>query len=157
MQRRHLLGIAATLLCAARQAAFAGAHSTPEEAKAEAQSMVEKAAALITKDGQDKAFAVIDDPTGPFVDGELYVFVTSFEGVTLAHGVNKALIGKNLFNVKDADGKLFVQAMIELAKAQGEGWIDYKWPNPTSKKIEAKTTFIKRVGDVYVGCGIYKG
>lgn len=153
MQRRYLLGILAAALGGVRPAAADAAHGTPEEAKA----MVEKAAALITSDGQDKAFAVIDNPTGPFVDGDLYVFVTSFEGVTLAHGLNKALIGKNLLHVKDADGKLFVQEMVDLAKDKGEGWVDYKWPNPTSKKIEDKTSFIKRVGDTFVGCGIYKG
>lgn len=153
MQRRHFLGIAAGIFGGVRLAAAADTHGTPEEAKA----MVEKAATLITSDGQDKAFAVIDNPTGPFVDGDLYVFVTSFEGVTLAHGLNKALIGKNLLHVKDADGKLFVQAMIDVAKDKGEGWVDYKWPNPTSKKIEDKSSFIKRVGDTLVGCGIYKG
>lgn len=153
MQRRHFLGIAATVLGGARLAAAADAHGTREEA----QALVEKAAALIASDGQDKAFAVIDNPSGPFVDGDLYVFVTSFEGVTLAHGLNKALIGKNLLHVKDADGMLFVQAMIDLAKAKGEGWVDYKWPNPTSKKIEDKSSFIKRVGDTVVGCGVYKG
>jgi cytochrome c len=126
--------------------------STPDQAKA----MVEGAASLIEKDGNDKAFEIIDNPSGPFVKGELYVFVTSFEGVTLAHGTNKALIGKSLLQVKDADGKLFVQEMIELAKSKGEGWVDYKWPNPVSHKIEAKTTFLKRVGDELVGCGVYK-
>jgi cytochrome c len=153
MQRRQFLGIAAGILGGVRLAAAADTHGTPEEAK----TMVEKAAALITSDGQEKAFVVIDNPTGPFVDGDLYVFVTSFEGVTLAHGLNKALIGKNLLHVKDADGKLFVQAMIDVAKDKGEGWVDYKWPNPTSKKIEDKSSFIKRVGDTIVGCGIYKG
>jgi cytochrome c len=153
MQRRQFLGIAATVMCGARLAAAASAHGTPEEAKA----MVEKAAALITSEGQDKAFAVIDNSSGPFVNGDLYVFVTSFDEVTLAHGTNKALIGKNLLHVKDADGKLFVQAKIDLAKTKGEGWTDYKWPNPVSKKIEDKSSFIKRVDDTFVGCGVYKG
>ena len=112
---------------------------------------------LIEKDGNDKAFAVIDDPSGPFVKGDMYVFVTGFDGTTLAHGTNKVLVGKNLIQVKDADGKLFVQEMIDVAKSKGEGWVDYKWPNPVTHKIEAKTTFLKRVGDELVGCGIYKG
>lgn len=153
MQRRHFLGFAAGIFGGVRLAAAADTHGTPEEAK----TMVEKAATLITSEGQEKAFAVIDNPAGPFVDGDLYVFVTSFDGVTLAHGLNKALIGKNLLHVKDADGKLFVQAMIDVAKDKGEGWVDYKWPNPTSKKIEDKSSFIKRVGDTIVGCGVYKG
>lgn len=134
-----------------RGAAAAG-HGTAAEAKA----LVEKAAALIASEGNDKAFAVIDDPKGPFVQGDLYVFVGRFDGTTVAHGANKALIGKNLLKVKDADGKLFVQDMVEMAKSKGEGWVDYKWPDPTTRKIASKSTFVKRVASMYVGCGVYK-
>jgi cytochrome c len=152
LRRRYLVGLSAALLVAARQRATAGAHGTPEEAKA----MVDKAVALIQSDGADKAFTVIDDSSGPFVTNDLYVFVSGFDGVTKAHGVTKAMIGKNLLNVKDADGNYFVQEMIDLAKTKGEGWVDYKWVNPTTHRIEAKTTFVRRVGDLIVGCGVYK-
>lgn len=152
MRRRDLFGAAAVMIGCSGRVMAADAGSSPDQAKA----MVEGAAALIEKDGNDKAFAVIDDPSGPFVKGEMYVFVTGFDGTTLAHGTNKVLIGKNLIQVKDADGKLFVREMIDVAKSKGEGWVDYKWPNPVTHKIEAKTTFLKRVGDELVGCGIYK-
>ncbi len=152
LSRRSLLGAAAVIAGCSGRAMAGDTVSSPDQAKA----MVEGAAALIAKDGNDKAFAVIDDPSGPYVKGEMYVFVTGFDGTTLAHGTNKVLIGKNLMQVKDADGKLFVQEMIEVAKSKGEGWVDYKWPNPVTHKIEAKTTFLKRVGDELVGCGIYK-
>jgi len=153
MQRRYFLGLAAAVLAGAPRAGATNTHGTREQAMA----MVEKAAALISSEGKDKAFAVIDDPTGPFVNGDLYVFVTSMDnGTTLAHGVNRALIGKNLLHLKDADGKLFVQAMIDMAKSKGEGWVDYKWPDPVTHKIEAKSSFVKKVGDVFVGCGVYQ-
>jgi cytochrome c len=134
-------------------AATAMANGTPEQA----QAMVEKAAKLLADEGKDKAFPVFDDPKGPFVDGDLYVFVLNLEGTTVAHGTNKALIGKTLLNIKDADGKLFVQDIIALGKDKGEGWVDYKWPNPVSHKVEAKSSYIKKVGDYIVGVGVYKG
>jgi len=153
MQRRYFLGLAAAMLAGAPRAGATNTHGTREQAMA----MVEKAAALISSEGKDKAFAVIDDPTGPFVNGDLYVFVTSIDnGTTVAHGANKALIGKSLLHIKDADGKLFIQAMIDMAQSKGEGWVDYKWPNPVTHKIEAKSSFVKKVGDVFVGCGIYQ-
>jgi cytochrome c len=153
MHRRYFLGFAAAVLAGTTRAGATDTHGTREQAVA----MVEKAAALISTQGKNKAFTVIDDPTGPFVDGDLYVFVTGIDsGVTLAHGVNKALIGKSLLHLKDADGKLFVQAMIDVAQSKGEGWVDYKWPNPVTRKIEAKTSFVKKVGDVLVGCGVYQ-
>ena len=153
LRRRTLLGAATAVIGCSSQVMAADTNGTPEQAKA----MVEGAAALIEKEGNEKAFAVIDDPSGPFVKGDMYVFVTGFDGVTLAHGTNRVLIGKNLIQVKDADGKLFVQAMIDVAKSKGEGWVDYKWPNPVTHKIEAKTTYLKRAGDELVACGIYKG
>jgi signal transduction histidine kinase len=133
--------------------ALAGAQGTPDEAKA----LVVRAAELLKSDGKDKAFAAFNNPTGAFVDRDLYVFVLSHEGVTVSHGANAALIGKNLSAVKDADGKPFIQEMIAIGKSGGEGWVDYKWSNPTTKKLEAKSSFVKAVGDVLVGVGVYKG
>ncbi len=133
--------------------ALAAGNGTADEAKA----MVDRAVKLLTADGKDKAFQAFDDQSGSFVDRDLYVFVLDLTGTTVAHGVNKALIGKSLLNLKDADGKAFIQEMIELAKKDGEGWVDYKWANPTSKKVEGKSSFVKKVGDVIVGVGIYKG
>ena len=45
----------------------------------------------------------------------------------------------------------------EPAKKDGEGWVDYKWPNPTTKKVEGKSSYVKKVGDLIIGVGIYKG
>ena len=77
-------------------------------------------------------------------------------GKTLAHGTNPKLIDKNMTELKDADGKYFVKEFIEVANTKGKGWIDYKWTNPATKAIEPKSTYIEKVGDVLVGCGIYK-
>jgi cytochrome c len=134
-------------------AARAMANGTPEQA----ESMVQKAAKLLADEGKDKAFPVFDDPKGPFVDGDLYVFVLDREGTTVAHGTNKALIGKSLLHVKDADGKAFIEEILTLGKDKGEGWVDYKWPNPVTHKVEAKSSFIKKVGDYIIGVGVYKG
>jgi hypothetical protein len=147
------IAFAILMLVGTQLAATAASNGTPDEAKA----MVEKAAKLLSTDGSDKAFPVFDDPQGPFVDRDLYVFVLNYDGVTVAHGANKALIGKSLLNVKDADGKAFIQDIIALSKDKGEGWVDYKWPNPTTKKVEAKSSYIKKVGDLIVGVGVYKG
>lgn len=153
---RRFLGIAVGLLAiiGVQFGAVAAGKGTPDEAKA----MVEKAVALIQAEGQEKAFKAIEDSSGPFIDRDLYVFVISLEsGDTISHGTNKALIGKNLTKVKDADGKLFVNEMIELGKGAGSGWVDYKWPNPVTKQIEQKSSYVQKVGDVIVGVGVYKG
>jgi len=123
---------------------------------ADATAMVKKAVSYIKEHGKEKALAEVNNPAGMFKKGELYIFVTDVQGKMLAHGVNAKLIGKDLIDLKDSDGKFFVKEYIDVAKAKGSGWSDYKWVNPTTKAIELKSTYVEKVDDLVVGCGIYK-
>jgi cytochrome c len=126
------------------------------EKKNEAKTLVKKAVALIKQEGNEKAFAEINNPTGKFLKGELYVFVTDAKGTVLAHGSNHKLIGKNLLEMKDADGFYFMKDLVNVAK-HGGGWSkEYRWTNPSSKVIETKISYVEPSGDLAVGCGIYK-
>ena len=122
----------------------------------EAKTMVDKAAAFVKAEGKEKAFAEFTDPKGKFVDRDLYIFAVDFEGITLAHGGNAKLVGKDMSGLKDADGMYFIKEFIGLAKAKGSGWVDYKWVNPVTKKIEPKSTYIQKMDNYFLGCGIYK-
>jgi len=68
------------------------------------------------------------------------------------------MIGKTLLDLKDSDGKPFIREFIAVGQSSaGRGWVDYKWTNPVTKKVEAKTSYIVRlVGtDVVLGVGVY--
>lgn len=125
---------------------------TPEEAMA----LVKKAGTLIRKTNKEKALLEITNPKGQFVDRDLYIFVLDMNGNMLAHGSNPRLIGKNMSEIKDADDRHFVKEILGVAGSKGSGWVDYKWPNPVTKKIEPKTSYFEKVNDVVVVCGIYK-
>jgi cytochrome c len=122
----------------------------------EAQDLVAKAVAYYKANGKDKAFAAISDPKGQFTKKDLYVFAFDMNTVCLAHGANKALVGKNLTELKDSNGKQFMNQMTQDAKTKGKGWVDYSWTNPVTKKIEPKSSYYQKEGDFYFGCGIYK-
>lgn len=121
----------------------------------EAMAMVKKAVAYVKANGKDKAFAEFSNQKGAFVDRDLYVMVYDMEGNNKAHGSNPKLIGKNLLEIKDADGVFIVKGLIDTAK-KGGGWFDYKWPNATTKAVEPKSTYVEKVEDVLIGVGIYK-
>lgn len=123
---------------------------------AEAEGMVKKAIAYYKTNGENKAFAEINNPKGQFTDRDLYIFVYDINGKCVSHGFNAKMIGKDLVEMKDPDGKFFVKERIEIAKTKGKGWQDYKFTNPVSKKIEQKTAYIEREGDLIFGCGVYK-
>jgi len=123
----------------------------------EAKALVEKAAALLKEVGPEKAFAIFDDKSNPeFHDRDLYVFVRGMDGNTVAHGANKGMIGHTNLDLKDADGKPYNKEMIDLATSKGSGWVDYRWVDPLSHKIEPKSSYIMKVGDYVVGAGFYK-
>lgn len=126
--------------------------------RTKAVSLVNDGIAFIKKNGNDKAFKEFTNKKGKFTKGEFYIFVVDFKGITLAHGGNNMLVGKSMYDLKDSDGKYFIRKFIDLAKEKGEGWSDYKWSNPTTKKIENKTTYVKRMPgtEYFLGCGIYK-
>jgi signal transduction histidine kinase len=59
--------------------------------------------------------------------------------------------------LKDQDGKAMIKDMVAVAKSPaGKGWVDFKWPNPVTKAVEAKSGYVMRVDDMFVGSGIYK-
>lgn len=149
-----ILTVAAVVagLLTAASAGIAGAASTPAQAKA----MVEKAIAYYKASGREKALAEISNPKGQFVKEDLYVFVYDMKGKVVAHGFNQRLIGMDLIGMKDPDGVYYVRERIELVKAKGKGWQDYKFSNPMTKKIEHKTAYVEQVGDLIFGCGAYK-
>jgi cytochrome c len=122
----------------------------------EAEALVKKAIQLIKTEGKEKGFAEINNPKGKFVDRDLYIFVYDMEGKCVAHGFNQKMIGKDLLEMKDPDGKYFVKERIEIVKTKGKGWQDYKFTDPITKKLEPKSAYVEKLENLIVGCGVYK-
>jgi len=123
----------------------------------EVKPFVERGVALCKAQGNQACFDAFNNPNGGFIKGELYMFAYNFKGVNQALGSNPKLVGKNLYKLKDAGGLMLLQELIKIAQTKGEGWLDYKWSHPQTKKIEPKTSYIKKIdGDFFIGSGIYK-
>ena len=152
MKRTITTFLLAVFMLAASQVIYAAEFGTKDEAVA----LVKKAVAEIKANGQDKAFAEFNDPKGKYVDRDLYITVYDMNGKCLAHGANAKMIGKDLMDLKDPDGKPFVKERTELAKTKGSGWVDYKFTNPVTKKVEPKSQYFEKTGDIIVSCGFYK-
>ena len=143
----------AALACAGAASAFA---KEGNATAAEAQAMVKKGVAFIKASGKDKGYAEISTKGGQFSDRDLYLTVYGLDGTVRAHGANEKMIGKNLIDLKDVDGKPFVKERIDLATSKGTFWQDYKFTNPVSKKIEPKSMYCEKLDDAVVCGGIYK-
>lgn len=145
------LAVAAACVMLATPALGAG-----QASKDDAVAIVKKAVAAIKSNGADKVYAEINTPAGKWINGDLYVVVYGLDGMSLAHGANPKQAGVMLIDRKDIDGKEFIKERVELAKAKGTFWQDYKFQNPATKKIEPKTMYCERVSETAVCAGVYK-
>ncbi len=142
----------AALLFSVGLPAWGADHATKDEAVA----MVNKAVAYLQKEGAEKAYAAFDTKGGEFTDRDLYVLVYSTKGIVLAHGANAKLIGKDMNDAQDVDGKYYVKERLALAAKDKTFWQDYKFVDPQTKKFEPKQAYCEVVGDDIVCSGVYK-
>lgn len=126
----------------AAQAAQSCPVGSPEQAK----RLAERAAGVLAAVGRAAAFRRYRDPGGPFVRGDLYVFVVDLNGIIVENVGFPEVIGSGGFNVQSRFGAIV---------ARGRGWVRYRWYNPCSRRMEHKMSYMVRVGDLIVGVGAY--
>ncbi len=125
---------------------------TREEAKA----LVRKAVAHVKAVGASKAYEDFTKPTADFADRDLYVVVYDLDGRVLAHGQQAGLVGENLLNLRDPNGRQWIKERVELARRRDSFWHDYKFLDPVTKKTLAKSTYCERVESTVVCSGVYR-
>jgi cytochrome c len=135
-----------------------GAHAQERATKEEAIAMVNAAIAHMQKVGPEQAYRDFTDKSNPtWRNKDIYVSVNRTDGVNLAHGMNDKIVGKNMWDLKDQNGKAMVQEMVAQAN-KGPGWVEYDWVSPVTKKVEHKMTYVRKFpnSDAVVTAGIYK-
>ncbi len=126
--------------------------------KDEAKAMVEAAVAHAKKVGPEQAFKDFTDKANKdWHKKDLYVFAYTMEGVNVAHGANEKLIGKNLLELKDPNGKPLIKELRDTA-AKAPGWVEYEWPHPETKKNESKASYVQKFANYegFLGVGVYR-
>nr|WP_100754410.1 methyl-accepting chemotaxis protein [Vibrio salilacus] len=87
-------------------------------------------------------------------DGDNYIFIGDSSGVQLATGV-QSLLGENIMNLQDSEGRYFVKQLYEVAR-NGGGFVDYYWQNPDKQALDPKTSYaaLFQPWDWMVGSGM---
>ena len=147
--------IARTLLAATAALAFNVHAADGGATKDQAVAMVKKGVAFIKANGKEKGYAEITSKTGQFRDHDLYLTVYGLDGTVQAHGANEKMVGRNMIEMKDIDGKAFVKERMDMAKSSATFWQDYKFTNPENKKVEPKSMYCERLEESVVCGGIY--
>jgi hypothetical protein len=120
----------------------------------EAQALTDRAVLHMREVGPESAINDFNDPHGNYVDRDLFVIVYDPNG-TIMTGV-PALIGKNARSLTDVTGKEFGQDIINAAHSADGSWVEYHMTNPVTRKVELKTSYVRRSNDYVVFVGVYK-
>lgn len=141
-----VLFLAGAMVLATPAGVADAARSCPAGSPEEAKKLAERAAKVLAAVGRAAAFRRYRDPGGPFVRGDLYVFVVNRHGVIVENVGFPEVIGSGGFDLASRFGAVV---------ARGRGWIRYNWYNPCSRRMEQKMSYLIRVGDLVVGVGAY--
>jgi len=96
------------------------------------QNFVNSARSYLRNNGPEAAFREFSNKVGRFVKGGLAMFAYDLKGTCLANWDDPSLVGQNLINRTDDEGKFITKEMIQLAKKQGHGVINYYIRNSTA-------------------------
>ena len=152
MEKIKKVGLTALFALAVALPSIAALSSEPV-----AIDMLKKAATQYQKLGAEKAKAEFNKPGGEYVSGDLYIYCAGNSDHKFnVHPVNKALLGVDLYTLKDVDNFEFGKAIMTSAEVGKIKTIDYKWPNPVTKTMGVKRAYYENFGSDTCVVGLYK-
>ena len=86
-----------------------------------------------------------------------YFWVNDLDAIMVMHPIKPALNGKNLYGLKDKQGKQFFKNFVDIVKAKGAGNESYLWPKPGFEEPVEKVSYVEgfKPWGWVIGTGIY--
>jgi signal transduction histidine kinase len=125
-------------------------------------SLVEDAARLMEQKGE-QALAEFAQKDSKWLNEDYYLFVYALDGTCIFHPITPDLIGKNVIDLRDMNGKPIIRQITDVGRKSendASGWVFYLWQNQTQLIPTWKSTYVRKVvgpnGLTYVvGSGSY--
>lgn len=85
-----------------------------------------------------------------------YFFVYDLDGTSLMHSRQPELVGRNLWELRDADGQPTIQLLIAKAR-EGGGYVAYPWRRPSTGQLAPKLGYVVSLPrwNWMLGTGLY--
>ncbi len=90
-----------------------------------------------------------------FFDRDMYVFALDLTGAYRAFGGKPEKVGSRVQDIPGVDGQALLDAIVSQAESE-PGWVEYDITNPATGRVQTKMSYVVKVDDLYVGCGVYK-
>ncbi|MGH7213007.1 MAG: cache domain-containing protein, partial [Acetobacteraceae bacterium] len=124
-----------------------------------ARRLATEAAGLVAKHGLADACRAMEAPGSRFNQGDTYAFIMDLQGVWRCFPPKPKAEGQSAMDIRDPDGKAMLPEQIAIVRSPaGQGWVDYRWNNPATGKIQPKRSFVIGIPgtDFFAVSGYYK-
>jgi len=108
----------------------------PDAGQQQVVELVREGYTYMKKNGLTEAVSVFSDLTNnQFRYGDLYLVIYDFKGICKAHGTDRDMIGRDMINDQDEDGRYYVREIVEKAEqlekrdVYAGGWLSFKLKN----------------------------
>jgi len=125
----------------------------------EAHQLVERALQRVTELGWEPACREFNDPNGPFVDRDMYLFVVDRQARYLVFSAKPEWVGRTIHECSQASAASIEHFLTQAwaTSDKGEGWIEYQVQRADTGEPAAKTAYIARLDEeAFIGCGVYR-
>lgn len=123
---------------------------------ADQQHRLEEEGKISRAEGQSRVIEFVKQAR---YDNGNYYWIVDMRPAVVMQPANPELTGKDVSDLKDAQGKAFLAEAEATVKKQGEGFVRYKWfkPGQESKAAVSKLSFVKgfEPWGWIIGTGIY--
>jgi signal transduction histidine kinase len=110
-------------------------------------ALVEDAAGLIETKG-DEAFKEFAKKDSKWFNADYYLFAYTIDGTTVFHPVRPDLVGQNVMDLKDMNGKQIIRQITNIGRqpaSDASGWVFYLWEDRTQITPTWKAAYIRKV------------
>jgi len=163
-----ILGVAVAMLVALGVFMLQQIHSDLYEGKVEkTRHLVQSASAILQnfhdqevagsltrEQAQKQAAAIVRGLRYDQID---YFWINDLGSKMIMHPVNQKLEGQDLSTIRDPDGKALFNEMVAIARKQGGGMVEYRWPKAGSSEPVPKVSYVQlfEPWGWVLGTGIY--
>lgn len=121
----------------------------------EAYELVMRALSDMRNPSSRSVIARVNGNGASFSRKDMYVFVLNGHGEYEAFAGNPSKVGSSVYQLPGVDGAALMQAIVNQC-ATGGGWVEYSITNPQTGRVQTKISYVCPVGEVFLGCGVYK-
>ena len=121
----------------------------------EAFELVSRARREFEAAGRAEFVRRINDAGGGWHDRDMYLFALERGGRYAGFAGNAAKVGTRVQDIAGTNGAVLLEAIVAQADAE-PGWVEYDIAHPQTGVVQTKMSYVMRLGDLYVGCGVYK-